>query len=110
MDRRGPLTDAILTGIEEHTAAATPSPLHVRQLDNDYAKGPVAISTTPNNGLLERRLAFDQGEIVAAALVLHPRYADIAYQRWDEKARFIAHARQDVLLLISKIRRLRSLF
>ena len=69
----------------------------------------VAISTVPDTGAGERWPDFDHRQIVAATLVQHPRYADVADARWDENARFIAHARRDVPRLIAEIRRLRDL-
>jgi hypothetical protein len=66
----------------------------------------VAISTIADTGLGERRPDFDHHHIVAATLVQQPRYVDIADERWDENADFIAGARQDIPRLISEIRRL----
>jgi len=47
--------------------------------------------------------------MVAATLVQQPCHVDVADERWDENARFIANARQDVPRLIAEIRRLRRL-
>lgn len=69
----------------------------------------VAISTTPDNGRGERRPDFDHGEIVAATLVQEPRYVDVADERWDENAQFIASARHAVPRMIAEIRRLRAM-
>ncbi|MGI8328666.1 hypothetical protein ACRYCC_01805 [Actinomadura scrupuli] len=44
---------------------------------------------------------------MAATLVQHPRYVDVADERWDENAHFIANARQDIPRLIAEIKRLR---
>ncbi|MEV0319825.1 hypothetical protein ACIBKX_17005 [Streptomyces sp. NPDC050658] len=93
--------------MEEIAAAATPGPWHVRQLDDDHAMSLVAVSTAPESGRGERWPDFDHGEIVAATLVQSPRYADTADARWDENARFIARAREDVPRLVAEIRRLR---
>ncbi|WP_171165910.1 hypothetical protein [Streptomyces sp. I05A-00742] len=98
-----------LSDIEELAAAATPGPWHVRQLDDDRAMGLVAVSTVPDTGLGERWPQFDHQRLVAATLVQHPRYVDVADERWDENARFIAAARQDVPRLVAEIRRLRRL-
>lgn len=46
---------------------------------------------------------------MAATLVQQPRYVDVADERWDENANFIANARQDIPRLITEIRRLRRL-
>ncbi|MFE0131973.1 hypothetical protein ACFWY6_10410 [Streptomyces sp. NPDC059037] len=109
MDAPAPLTDDDLDGIEEIAAAATPGPWHMRQLDDDHAMSLVAVSTVPDTGRGERWPGFDHGEIVAATLVQQPRYVDAADGRWDENARFIARARQDVPRLVAEVRRLRRL-
>jgi len=102
-----PLTDEELAEIQELAEAATPGPWHVRFLDDDYAMNLVAISTTPDTGLGERWPDFDHRQIVAATLVQQPRYVDVADERWDENARFVAAAREAVPRLIAEIRRLR---
>ncbi|MFD9004530.1 hypothetical protein ACFV0T_26815 [Streptomyces sp. NPDC059582] len=102
-------TDEELAGIEELAAAATPGPWYVRQLDDDFAMSLVAISTVPDTGHGERWPDFDHRQIVAATLVQQPRYADVADERWDENARFIAGAREDIPRLVAEIRRLRGL-
>ncbi|MEV6107041.1 hypothetical protein AB0M28_20345 [Streptomyces sp. NPDC051940] len=109
MDTPTPLTHEDLADIEERTQAATPGPWHVRQLDDDYAMSLVAISTTPDTGRGERWPDFDHQQIVAATLVQQPRYVDVADDRWDENALFIAHARDDIPRLIAEIRRLQHL-
>ncbi|MEH1096943.1 hypothetical protein [Micromonospora sp. CPCC 205739] len=109
MDATEPISDEELAEIEELADAATPGPWHVRQLDDDFAMSLVAISTIPDTGLGERWPDFDHHEMVAATLVQHPRYVDIADERWDENAQFIASARSNVPRLIAEIRRLRHL-
>jgi hypothetical protein len=69
----------------------------------------VAVSTVPDLGNSKYRPHFDHGEIVAATLVQAPRYVDVADERWDENALFIANAREDVPRLLAEIRRLRAL-
>lgn len=81
----------------------------MRQLDDDFAMSLVAISTVADTGLGERWPDSDHRDIVAATLVQQPRYVDIADERWDENAAFIASARQDIPRLISEIRRLHRL-
>ena len=109
MDTPDPMTAEELSEIEELARAATPGPWHVRQLDDDFAMSLVAISTVPDTGTGERWPDFDHRQIVAATLVQQPRYVDVADERWDENANFIANARQDVPRLIAEIRRLRRL-
>ncbi|MGW2256224.1 hypothetical protein ACWCXH_39760 [Kitasatospora sp. NPDC001660] len=109
MDTHEPMTDEELAEIEALADAATPGPWHVRQLDDDFAMSLVAISTVPDTGAGERSPDFGHHEIVAATLVQQPRYVDIADERWDENAQFIADARQNVPRLIAEIRRLRQL-
>lgn len=104
-----PITDDELAEIEEITAAATPGPWYVRQLDDDWAMSLVAVSTVPDTGQEERWPDFDHRDVVAATLVQQPRYVDVADERWDENARFIATARRDVPRLIAEVRRLRRL-
>ncbi|MER5866180.1 hypothetical protein [Kitasatospora sp. NPDC002040] len=106
MDTPEPLTAEDLARIEERAEAATPGPWHVRELDDDDAMSLVAISTVPDTGHGERWPDFDHQQIVAATLIQQPRYVDVADQRWDENARFIADARQDIPRLIAEIRRL----
>ncbi|MFD8687347.1 hypothetical protein [Streptomyces sp. NPDC059651] len=103
-----PLTDEELADIEELTEATTPGPWYLRILDDDWAMGLVAVSTVPDTGRGERWPGFDHHEIVAATLVQQPRYVDVADERWDENAQFIANARQDIPRLIAEIRRLRG--
>jgi hypothetical protein len=104
-----PLADRDLAEIEERVQAATPGPWFVRYLDDDVAMNLVAVSTAPDTSLAERWPAFDHREIITATLVQHPHYVDVADERWDENAAFIAHARADVPRLIAEIRRLRIL-
>jgi hypothetical protein len=104
-----PMTDAELAAIQERSDAATAGPWFVRDLDDDKAMSLVAISTVEDTGLGERWPSFDHGQIIAATLVQSPRYVDIDDERWDENARFLAHARQDIPRLIAEIRRLRHL-
>jgi hypothetical protein len=109
MDTTNSPTDEELSEIEERAGAATPGPWHVRQLDDDFAMSLVAINTVPDTGTGERWPDFDHRQIVAATLVQQPRYVDVADERWDENANFIANARQDIPRLIAEIRRLRHL-
>ncbi|MFK0173607.1 hypothetical protein ACIQU5_32975 [Streptomyces sp. NPDC090306] len=109
MDTPGPPTDAELADMEELVAVTTPGPWHVRLLDDDWAMGLVAVSTLPDTGQGERWPHFDHGRIVAATLVQQPRYVDVADERWDENAQFIANAREDVPRLVAEVRRLRRL-
>ncbi|WP_328885362.1 hypothetical protein [Streptomyces sp. NBC_00316] len=109
MDTPEPLTDEELAEIEELTEATTPGPWYFRSLDDDWAMSLVAVSTLPDTGRGERWPDFDHHQIVAATLVQQPRYVDVADARWDENARFIANARQDIPRLIAEIRRLRHL-
>jgi hypothetical protein len=109
MNTSDPLTDTDLVDIQERADSATPGPWYVRQLDDDFAMSLVAISTVADTGLGERWPDFDHRHIVAATLVQQPRYVDIADERWDENAAFVASARQDIPRLISEIRRLHRL-
>lgn len=103
------MTEEELAEIEELAEAATPGPWHVRDLDDEDAMSLVGISTVPDTGRGERWPDFDHQEIVAATLVQQPRYVDVADGRWDENARFIASARDNVPRLVAEIRRLRHL-
>src|SRR4051794_26927530 len=96
MDTPNPLTDEELSEIEELARAATPGPWHVGQLDDASAMSLVATATAPDPGASDRGQDFDHRHIVAATLVQQPRYVDVADERWDENANFIANARQDV--------------
>lgn len=105
----GGLSRVELAAIRERAEHATPGPWHVRLLDDTHAMGLVAVSTVPDTGWGERWPEFDHGEIVAATLIQAPRYVDVADQRWDENAAFIAHAREDVPRLLAEVERLRAL-
>jgi hypothetical protein len=102
------VTNEELEEIELRCEAATPGPWFVRHLDDDYAMNLTAVSTTPDTGQGERWPNFDSTTIVAATLVQQPRYVDLADGRWDENARFIAHARTDIPRLVAEIKRLRG--
>src|SRR4051794_13653067 len=103
------MSDQEIDEIEARARCATPAPWHVRQLDDEYAMSLVAVSTAPDTGRGERWPDFDNATIVAATLVQQPRYVDVADDRWDENAVFIAYARSDIPMLINEVRRLRSL-
>lgn len=102
------LTDDDLAELADLADAATPGPWFVRFLDDDYAMNLTAVSTKPDTGHGERWPDFDHVDIVAATLVQHPRYVDVADGRWDENARFIAAAREFVPRMIAEIDRLRK--
>jgi hypothetical protein len=82
----------------------------VRLLDDDQAMSLVAVTTHPDTNTAQRWPAFDGGVIVAATLVQHPRYVDIADERWYENAAFIAMARESIPRLIDEVLRLRGKF
>ncbi|MET7728118.1 hypothetical protein [Streptomyces mirabilis] len=102
-----PLTHEELEELDELARAATPGPWFVRSLDDVDAMSLVAVSTVPDTGLGERWPGFDHREIVAATLIQQPRYVDAADERWDENARFIAAARDNIPRLVAEVRRLR---
>ena len=102
------LTDHELDQIEQRAEEATRGPWFIRKLDDSHAMNLIAVSTEPDTGKGERWPDFDHGTIVAATLVQEPRYVDIADDRWDLNAVFIAHARADVPRLVTEIRRLRA--
>lgn len=47
--------------------------------------------------------------MIAATLIHQPRYVDIADERWDANAAFIAAARTSVPRVLAEITRLRKL-
>lgn len=98
-----------LADIEELSAAATPGPWYVRNLDDDRAMTFIAVSTVPDTGQGERWPEFDHRDIVAATLVQHPRYVDCADECWDQNAAFIALAREAMPRLLGEVRRLKAL-
>ncbi len=102
-----PLTEEELDELDELARAATPGPWFVQGLDDVHAMNLVAVTTVPGTGPAKRWPDFDHREIVAATLVQQPRYVDIADERWDENAHFIAAARNTMPLLVAEIRRLR---
>ena len=104
-----PLSDAELGAIASRVDAATPGPWFVRLLGDDWAMNLVAVATSPDTDRSEHWPAFHSNEMVAATLVQHPRFIDIADERWDQNADFIANARTDIPRLIADIKRLREL-
>ncbi|WP_405537713.1 hypothetical protein OG787_33560 [Streptomyces sp. NBC_00075] len=109
MEESKPFGEEELQLIEERSDSATPGPWFVRQLDDREAMSLVAVSTVPDTGLGERWPDFPSAQMVALTLVQDPRYADVSDELWDENARFIAHARQDVPRLVAEVRRLRGI-
>jgi len=105
------LTERDLAEIEDRAREATPGPWFVRHLDDDYASNLLAVSTVsdPDHDDGPRWPGFSPGDIVAATLVQCPLpYVSIDDTKWDENAKFIAHARSDIPLLLAEIRRLRK--
>jgi hypothetical protein len=114
MTREDGVTEEPLSGDElaEITARAdssTPGPWFFRLLDDDWHMSLVAVTTSPataDDGRAPTKIAV---ETIAATLVQHPRYVTVADERWEENAKFIAHARTDVPRLVTEIKRLRAL-
>ena len=104
-----PPSDAELAELAELAARATPGPWHVRSLDDQDSMSLVAVSTEADAGLGDHWPDFDHATMIAATLVQQPRYIDIADQRWDANAAFIAAARTAVPSLLAEIARLRNL-
>lgn len=104
-----PLSDDELTELAELAEHATPGPWYVRDLDDEHAMSLVAVGTQPDTGLGERWPGFDHTSMIAATLIQQPRYVDIADERWDANAAFIAAARTAVPRLLAEITRLRKL-
>jgi hypothetical protein len=102
------ITESELLEMERRAAEATAGPWFVRFLDDSHAMNLTAVSTSAGSDGVEAWPNFDATEIVAATLIQAPRYADIADDRWDANAEFIAHAREDMPRLIAEIRRLRA--
>jgi hypothetical protein len=88
---------------------ATPGPWHVRSLDDQDSMSLVAVSTEADTVPGDHWPDFDHATMIAATLVQQPRYVDIADQRWDANAAFIAAARTAVPRLLAEIARLRDL-
>ncbi|WP_088282813.1 hypothetical protein [Kineosporia sp. A_224] len=103
------MADAYLASLAALADRATPGPWRVRLLDDEWAMNLVAVGTAEDTGQAERCPGFDHSAIVAATLVQQPRYVDIADERWDENAAFIAAARTAVPELLAEIARLRAL-
>lgn len=102
------LTDEQLEQLLQLARKATPTPWYVRYLDDSDAMNLVAISTSQDSGKGERFPHFDATELVAATLVQAPRYVDIADQKWDENAAFIAAAANAIPLLVEELLALRK--
>jgi hypothetical protein len=105
------MTDAELSEIRGRTEPATPGPWFVRFLDDDYAANLVAVSMVAdscNEG--PPWPDFNGRELVAGTLIQSPiPYVGIEDTKWDENAKFIAHARAHIPRLLDEIRRMHLL-
>jgi hypothetical protein len=108
METRKQLSDTELQELLELSRNATPTPWHVRHLDDDHAMSLTAIATTPDTGKYERWPDFDAKEIVAATLIEEPRYVCIGDDKWDENAAYITAAANALPALIEEIIELRQ--
>lgn len=104
----GGMSDQELAEIRALVEAASPGPWYVRVFDDASAMNLVAVTTVPDDGAVTRFPDSDQSTLVAATLVQHPRYVEVADGRWDENAQFIAAAREVIPRLLAEISRLRS--
>ena len=102
------LTDELLISIETAAKAATPGPWHIRFLDDDAFMNIIALSTVPDTGRHEAWPKFDSSEIIAATLIQSPAYVDVADEKWDENAAYIALACNHAAAMAAEIRRLRD--
>lgn len=103
------LSERELNDIEERANSATPGPWFVQQLDDREFMTLVAVSTAPDAESDDSSKGFQSGRNVALTLVQNPLYAAISDELWDENARFIAHAREDIPRLVTEVKRLRTL-
>lgn len=101
------LSDENLVEIERRVDRTTPGPWFVRILSDEWVGTITAITTKPGR-LDDPPPHFDAKEVVAVAYLAEPNYVNVADERGDENATFIAHARIDVPLLIAEVRRLRA--
>jgi hypothetical protein len=67
-----------------------------------------AITTVPGTST-DPPEYFDPGDVIAITLLDDPNYANTRDLKSDANTAFIAHARDDVKLLVEEIRRLRKL-
>lgn len=101
------LTDSELRDLLEMSKRATPTPWHVRLLDDAEAMTLISISTRPGTGNQERWPDFNATEIVAATLIQSPRYVDVNDSRWQENAEYIAAAATFLPSLVAELLELR---
>lgn len=101
-----------LDEIAKRCEAATPGPWHINYTDDQQFMCMTLVTTTDDlvpdwhNG--DRPDKYDPRVIVCGTLVQSPRYVDVADEKWDENALFIAHARTDVPNLLAAVRELKE--
>jgi len=93
-----------LAGLER---LATPSPWHVRHLDDDHAMNAIGISTEPDTGEHEDMATFacPGPELLAACLIQAPPYVVPSDRKWHENADLIVAMRNALpeLLRLARI-------
>lgn len=77
-----------LDTLDELERLATPSPWHVRYLDDDHAMNAIGISTEPDTGEHEDMATFACAgpELLAACLIQAPPYVVPSDRKWRENA------------------------
>ena|SRR5665213_424772 len=110
MENHG-LREEELDEIERRANGATSGPWFIRILTDEYTNCMTAVTTRPSTHaeLDNPPQYFDPTEVIAVTYVDHPAYATREPVESDANASFVAHARIDVPVLITEVRRLRSL-
>jgi hypothetical protein len=95
-----------LEAIKARLAAATPGPWYDHNPDDDYCMNAYTVTNSPvepDVGVDER--TNDHKHIIALTLLQTPRVACHEDSRWEENARFIAHAPTDIAALLAEVER-----
>jgi hypothetical protein len=98
-----------LDAVERPAELATPSPWHVRFLDDDHAMNAIGIAREPDTGEHEDMATFSSpgSELLAATLIQAPPYVVSEDRRWGENAELIVLMRNALpeLLRLARIGR-----
>jgi len=127
-------TQERIDSIKARVNSATPAPWYVNFLDDSHFMNLVAVTTIPDSGKHEALLNLPddtdteiRDSIIATTLIQaeiqdgrpfveidlgNPNDVDFTgypnYNKWDEDAEFIAHAREDIPWLLAKIEELQQ--
>jgi len=106
------MTDDELKAIKDRCEKATPGPWYPVATDDECSMNARYVGTNSRGWPRHDQQVGMNGEraeeTIAITLLQYPRVADVADERWDENADFIAHAREDIPKLIAEVERLKQ--